>query len=81
MEDVLKENESRMMESKQGAGIPGLNRKAVYSLVIPLPPLAVQKKIVEILDTFTGMIDNLQKEIELRQKQYEYYREKLLTFE
>lgn len=75
---VLKENESRMMESKQGAGIPGLNRKAVYSLVIPLPPLAVQKEIVEILDTFTGMIDNLQKELEQRQKQFEYYCESLV---
>lgn len=77
---VLKENESRMMESKQGAGIPGLNRKAVYSLEIPLPPLAVQEKIVEILDTFTGMIDNLQKELEQRQKQFEHYRDQMLTF-
>ena len=75
---VLKENESKMMESKQGAGIPGLNRKAVYSLEIPLPPLAVQEKIVEILDTFTGMIDNLQKELEQRQKQFEYYCENLV---
>lgn len=75
---VLKENESKMMESKQGAGIPGLNRKAVYSLEIPLPPLAVQEKIVEILDTFTGMIDNLQKELEQRQKQFEYYCESLV---
>lgn len=77
---VLKENESKMMESKQGAGIPGLNRKAVYSLEIPLPPLAVQEKIVEILDTFTGMIDNLQKELEQRQKQFEYYRSKFFAY-
>lgn len=48
---------------------------------IPLPPLAIQKKIVEILDTFTGMIDNLQKELKQRQKQFEYYKEKWLTFE
>lgn len=77
---VLKENEIRMMESKQGAGIPGLNRKAVYSLEIPLPPLAVQEEIVGILDTFTGMIDNLQKELDQRQKQFEHYRDQLLTF-
>lgn len=75
---VLKENEIRMMESKQGAGIPGLNRKAVYSLEIPLPPLAVQEEIVGILDTFTGMIDNLQKELEQRQKQFEYNCESLV---
>lgn len=54
---------------------------SVYSKIeIPLPPLAVQKKIVEILDTFTGMIDNLQKELEQRQKQFEYYRNQLLVF-
>lgn len=47
---------------------------------IPLPPLAIQKKIVEILDTFTGMIDNLQKELEQRQKQFEHYRDQMLTF-
>lgn len=54
---------------------------SVYSKIeIPLPPLAVQKEIVEILDTFTGMIDNLQKELEQRQKQFEYYRNQLLVF-
>lgn len=54
---------------------------SVYSKIeIPLPPLAVQKKIVEILDTFTGMTDNLQKELEQRQKQFEYYRNQLLVF-
>lgn len=54
---------------------------SVYSKIeIPLPPLAVQKEIVEILDTFTGMIDNLQKELEQRQKQFEHYRDQMLTF-
>lgn len=54
---------------------------SVYSKIeIPLPPLAVQKEIVEILDTFTGMTDNLQKELEQRQKQFEYYRNQLLVF-
>ena len=52
---------------------------SVYSKIeIPLPPLAVQKEIVEILDTFTGMIDNLQKELEQRQKQFEHYCESLV---
>lgn len=54
---------------------------SVYSKIeIPLPPLAVQKEIVEILDTFTGMIDNLQKELEQRQKQFDYYRDNLFMF-
>lgn len=54
---------------------------SVYSKIeIPLPPLAVQKEIVEILDAFTGMIDNLQKELEQRQKQFDYYRDNLFMF-
>lgn len=60
---------------------PKLMSNVVATIKIPLPPLAVQKEIVEILDTFTGMIDNLQKELEQRQKQFEYYQEKILKFE
>ena len=52
---------------------------------IPLPPLPVQEYIVSILDKFDALVNDLSqglpKEIELRQKQYEYYREKLLNFE
>lgn len=54
---------------------------SVYSKIeVSLPPLAVQKEIVEILDTFTGMIDNLQRELEQRQKQFVHYRNQLLIF-
>ena len=69
------------MHANNGGAMTNLNADIVRGTPIPLPPLAVQEKIVEILDTFTGMIDNLHKEIELRQKQYEFYREKLLSFE
>ena len=52
---------------------------------IHLPPLSLQNKIVEILDKFQAILSEtrglLPKEIEERQKQYEYYREKLLTFD
>ena len=48
---------------------------------IPVPPLPVQNEIVRILDTFTELISELAKELQLRKKQYEYYRDKLLTFE
>lgn len=52
---------------------------------IPIPPLAEQERIVKILDKFdtltNSISEGLPKEIELRQKQYEYYREKLLRFE
>lgn len=59
---------------------PKINQANLRNIEIPLPPLAVQKEIVEILDAFTGMIDNLQKELEQRQKQFEHYRDQLLTF-
>lgn len=49
-------------------------------LSIPLPPLSVRQSIVERLDKMESLIQNLQAERDLRQKQYEYYREKLLTF-
>lgn len=50
-------------------------------VLIPLPSSDKQAEIVSILDTFEDSIQNIKAEIELRQKQYEYYREKLLTFE
>ena len=48
---------------------------------IPIPPLAIQQKIVEILDAFTELQAELQAELHARRKQYEYYRNKLLSFE
>ena len=56
---LLKNYEYGIMESKQGAGIPGLNRKNLYSILIPIPSLEEQKRIVGILDTFTDSIENL----------------------
>lgn len=53
-------------------------------LVIPLPPINEQERIVEILDRFDKLCNDLSEglpaEIEARQKQYEYYRDKLLQF-
>ena len=53
-------------------------------IVIPVPPLEEQKRIVEILDRFDKLCNDLTEglpaEIEARKKQYEYYRDKLLTF-
>ena len=48
---------------------------------IPLPPLSEQQRIVNILDTFETSIQNLEAQLSQREKQYEYYRNKLLTFE
>ena len=49
-------------------------------LKIPLPPIEIQSAIVKILDSFTELEKELEKELEARKKQYEYYREKLLSF-
>jgi type I restriction enzyme S subunit len=61
-----------------------LNQGAFAELTIPLPPLAEQRRIVAILDRFDSLCNSLTEglpaEIALRKKQYEYYRDKLLSF-
>ena len=58
-----------------------ITAKDFNSLSIPKPNEAIQQSIVEKLDAFESLISSLKEEIALRQKQYEYYREKLLTFD
>ena len=62
----------------RGAGIKHPDMSKVLDIIIPLPPIEVQKEIVRILDTFTKYQDLLNRELELRKKQYEYYQNKLL---
>ena len=67
-----------------GAAQPKLNKNNLSNIKIPTPPFEEQQRIVTILDKFetltNSITEGLPKEIELRQKQYEYYREKLLSF-
>ena len=67
-----------------GAAQPKLNKQNLNSIKIPIPPLAEQARIVAILDKFDTLTrsisDGLPREIELRQQQYAYYREALLSF-
>ena len=58
----------------------GLNLKMINAFEIPVPPLPIQEEIVRILDHFTALTAELQAELQARQEQYEYYRNKLLTF-
>lgn len=52
-----------------------------YSQIeIPLPPIEVQTEIVRILDKFTSLEAELEAELDCRKRQYEYYRDKLLSF-
>jgi len=78
---LVKNSETRIQESKYGAGIPGLNKSTLEQLSIPLPPFPVQEEIVRILDTFTALEAELEEELEARTKQYEYYRDALLNFD
>lgn len=72
----------KIMEwNTEGGTIQRLYNSNLAKMEIPVPSLSRQQEIVDILDTFESMITNIKEEIELRQKQYEYYREKLLTFE
>ncbi len=63
---------------------PKINQENLKKITIPIPPLEIQQEIVKILDQFSTLTTDLQAgipaEIKARKKQYEYYREKLLTF-
>ena len=67
-----------------GTKVRRVNAKDLAKIEIPIPPLAVQERIVEILDKFDTLVNSisegLPREIELRRKQYEYYRDALLSF-
>ena len=62
----------------------GLNQNMIRNFEIPVPPLEKQRGLANILDRFEALTTDLQSglpaEIEARRKQYEYYREKLLSF-
>ena len=64
-----------------GGTIKRLYNYNLKSSIIPVPSLSDQQRIVSILDTFEASIQNLEAQLSLREKQYEYYRNKLLTFE
>lgn len=81
----LKGQYQKLRDISSGEGTRGgLNLKMIRDFKIPVPSLEIQSRIVQVLDNFDMVCNDLNiglpKEIELRQKQYEYFREKLLTF-
>ena len=68
----------------QAGGVPSLTKSVLDEVQIPVPPVEKQKKIVAILDRFDKLCNDLTfgipAEINARRKQYEFYRDKLLTF-
>ncbi|MDD4431658.1 MAG: restriction endonuclease subunit S, partial [Bacteroidales bacterium] len=82
---VLKNSIQQFRDAASGMGsMPQISLKVTEEFVMPVPSLAEQERIVSILDRFDTLCNDLTiglpAEIEARRKQYEYYRDKLLTF-
>ena len=78
---VLKSNLSYFRKAASGMGsLPQISLRVTEEFVIPVPPLPVQQEIVRILDNFTELTAELTAELTSRRKQYEYFRDLLLTF-
>lgn len=75
---------SQLLKHDDGASQTNLRKGQILEVKIPVPSLAEQERIVTILDKFdaltTSLTEGLPREIELRQQQYEYYRDLLLSF-
>ena len=73
-----------LSELNTAGGVPSLTQTVLKRVRIPLPSLAEQERIVKILDKFDTLVNDISSglpaEIEARRKQYEYYRDRLLTF-
>ena len=71
----------RKQIKRTASGVTRFNvsKKKMEKVMIPIPPLEVQREIVRILDTFTELTEELDAELTARRKQYEYYSSKLFT--
>lgn len=80
----LDNNKEHFQKIANNMQMPQISSVDTEKYKIPIPPLPIQQRIVEVLDNFDAVCNDLNiglpKEIELRQKQYDYFREKLLTF-
>ena len=74
---ALKVQEGHLSALQSDGGVPTINTTKLGSILIPLPPFSVQEEIVRILDKFT----TLEAELDCRKRQYEYYRNQLLSFD
>ena len=69
-----------IMMKSVAATVTSIRKPMIEGFVIPVPPLEVQREIVRVLDNFTCLTAELTAELQLRKKQYEYYRDQMLTF-
>ena len=81
----LKNIQEKIHATKKGSGVPHVHGSSIAKFEIPVPPLSIQEEIVRILDRFTELAASLQAELQAelqaRKEQYEYYRNKSLTFD
>lgn len=77
----LLEKQEILFSLKKGSGVPHIYPKDVSKILIPIPPLEIQEKIVQTLDKMTEYVTELTSELTSRKKQYSFYRDKLLSFE
>ena len=79
-----KEFQDRLNKTATGGTVKGIKGSKLHLMKIPVPPLNVQKRLASVLENFDSICSDLNiglpAEIEARQKQYEYYRDKLLSF-
>ncbi|MDO9591779.1 MAG: restriction endonuclease subunit S [Erysipelotrichaceae bacterium] len=80
----LRSIQNSLHQSKRGGGVPHVRGSEIMKIKVPVPPLEEQERIIAILDRFDTLSNDLTSglpaEIEARRKQYEYYRDQLLTF-
>jgi len=79
---LFRSHELRYQISKTASGVTRFNvsKKLMEKVTVPVPPLGVQGEIVRVLDSFTELTAELTAELSARKRQYEYYRDELLTF-
>lgn len=81
---VLKSQQEKLHEMKRGAGVPHVRGDEIMKINFLLPSINRQKEMVSILDRFDSLCNDFESgipaEIEARKKQYEYYRDMLLSF-
>lgn len=81
---VLKNKQSLIYSKVRRASVPRISRESIGTIKIPVPAIQLQKRIINVLDNFDKVCNDLHiglpAEIEARKKQYEFYRDSLLTF-
>lgn len=77
-------NSNKILSLKKEGGTPALNLSELQMIAIPIPSMEEQQRIVDILDKFETLVNDISEgipaEIAARRQQYEHYRDKLLTF-